>query len=65
MSNEFEPFHATYDDKGRQNVESMSVRQLLEESVKWQRVTGDTLEQMMSSMGSNPMFKALIGRFGG
>lgn len=60
-----DPQEITYDDKGRQNVESMSDRQLLEETVKWQRITGDTLEQMMQSMGNNPMLKVLVGRFGG
>lgn len=52
------------DAKDRVNVKLMTDRQLLEEICTWQRVTGDTLERFMESMGNNPMLKALSGRFG-
>jgi hypothetical protein len=59
------PSDATFDEKGRQNVESMTDRQLLEETVRWQRVTGDSIEAFIERIGSNPMFRSLAGRFGG
>lgn len=52
------------DDKGRKNVKLMTDRELLEECVIWQRVTGDTIEKFMDGLAKNPMMKAMGARFG-
>lgn len=53
-----------YDEKGRKRVDLMTDRELLEECVTWQRITGDTIERFMDGLASNPMMKAMAGRFG-
>lgn len=53
------------DHKGRPKVDTMTDRELAEETVKLLRSTQDTVQAFIESMASNPMLGMLMKRMGG